>query len=194
VRRPNATLLTRAAAIKLIQSIQIHLSLLLLRGPALPDLPEVQVVGARAPQRMPCSQQNGRSGRWPPAAKPARALRPRHARSRLESYGSARAASGGPGHAAGRAAGELHAICMRASNGPLHEACAARPRLRAAAGAVHALTHASAVCCVLCVGCSAEAGSHSSRPHSSPTLIVQESQSSYHMANGTLQALIGRNL
>jgi hypothetical protein len=41
-----------------------------------------------------------------------------------------------------------------------------------------------AVCCVLCVGCSAEAGSHSSRPHSSPTLIVQERQSFSHMANG----------
>ncbi len=45
-----------------------------------------------------------------------------------------------------------------------------------------------AVCCALCVGCSAEAGSHSSRPHSSPTLIVQERQSFCHMANGTLQA------
>ncbi len=71
----------------------------------------------------------------------------------------------------------------------MHEACAARPRrpaptLRAAAGAVHALTHANAVCCVLCMGCSAEAGSHSSRPHSSPTLIVQERQSFSHMANG----------
>ncbi len=57
---------------------------------------------------------------------------------------------------------------------------------------MHALTHANAVCCVLC---SAEAGSHSSRPHSSPTLIVQERQSFSHMAEtGTLQALIGPNL
>jgi hypothetical protein len=84
-------------------------------------------------------------------------------------------------------------------HGRVHEACAARPRrpaptLCAAAGAVHALKHANAVCCVLCVGCSAEAGSHSSRPNSSPTLIVQERQSFCHMANGTLQALIGRNL
>ncbi len=38
------------------------------------------------------------------------------------------------------------------------------------------------------------AGSHSSRPHSSPTLIMQERQSFCHMANGTLQALKGRNL
>jgi hypothetical protein len=36
----------------------------------LPDPPEVQVVGARAPPRMPRSQRNGQSGRWPPAAKP----------------------------------------------------------------------------------------------------------------------------
>ncbi len=71
--------------------------------------------------------------------------------------------------------------CMRMSKfTAAHEACVRRL--------------APCICCVLCVGCSAEAGSHSSRPHSSPTLIVQERQSFCHMANGTLQAFIGRNL
>ncbi len=116
-------------------SYQFKSICLLLRGAPRFLAPEVMVVGARALQRMPRSQQNG-----PPAAKPARVLRPRHARSRSESYGGARAASSGPGHAAGRAAGDGEAIKFTA----VHEACAARPRrpastLRAAAVAVHAL-------------------------------------------------------
>ncbi len=64
-----------------------------------------------------------------------------------ESYGGARAASSGPGHAAGRAAGdgELHAMGRRLSSRPcIRRAQLGRPRrpastLRAAAGAVHAL-------------------------------------------------------
>jgi hypothetical protein len=89
------------------------------------------------------------------------------------------------GHAAGRAAGdgELHAMGRRLSSRPcmrraqLVHAGRRPPCVRRLAPCMHS-------CCVLCVGCSAEAGSHSSRPHSSPTLIVQERQSVSHMANG----------
>jgi hypothetical protein len=81
----------------------------------------------------------------------------------------------------------LHAKCIL-----LCHACLRRPRwpastLRAATPCMHSRTLAPcehAVGCVLCVGCSTEAGSHSSRPHSSPTLIMQERQSFSHMANG----------
>jgi hypothetical protein len=127
-------------------------------------------VGARALQWMPRSQQNG-----PPAAKPARVLRPQPLR-KLRRRTQRRADLG-------TLRGEQLAMGRRLSSRPcmrrvqLVHAGRRPPCVRRLAPCMHS-------CCVLCVGCSAEAGSHSSRPHSSPTLIVQGRQSFCHMTNG----------
>jgi hypothetical protein len=215
VRRPNASSLTRG------RSYQTHP---INSNPSVAGRPEVQVVGARAPRayagaadatlaaeraerarqpRRSSPAQAGTRSSPVPRPQPLRRL-PRRTRSFRETW--ARCGASSWGLKANPRPTCVWTACVRASSRPcMRRASSAQlvhagrrpPCVRLLAPCMHSRTLAPcehAVCCELCVGCSAEAGSHSSRPHSSPTLIVQERQSVCHMANGTLQAFIGRNL